>query len=479
MPGAYTAKGKSFDTQVPLLIVGAGAAGLCAALAAKEADIDSVVIERDAVPSGSTALSAGLIPAAGTRFQRDKGIADDAALFAADIQRKAHGESDPAIVEVVSRGAGPLVEWLADHYGLPFDVVENFNYPGHSALRMHGLPTRTGRELIDGLRSAAEANGIVILTDSLAERLFVAPDGCIAGIEIVRRDGARERIGCAALILACNGYGGNPELVRRFIPEMADALYFGHPGNRGDAALWGEALGASLAHLGAYQGHGSVATPHNILITWAVIMQGGIQVNAEGRRFCDESRGYSEAAADVLRQPGGIAWDVFDERIAGVARQFEDFRAAEQAGAILSAGTIDDLGRAMRVPFEAFLAEWNEVENFKSRNDQDRFGRRFAAGQKCSPQFYAVKVTGALFHTQGGLAIDACARVRRRAGGVFPNLFAAGGAAAGVSGSSAAGYLSGNGLLTATVLGRVAGTMAPSVARPNAMPPGRQTYRKE
>ena len=98
------------------------------------------------------------------------------------------------------------------------------------------------------------------------------------------------------------------------------------PGNRGDAVLWGEALGASLAHLGAYQGHGSVATPHNILITWAVIMQGGIQINADGRRFCDELRGYSEQAADVLRQPGGFAWDVFDDRIAGVARQFEDFR---------------------------------------------------------------------------------------------------------------------------------------------------------
>ena len=344
MSVTYTTDGKRFETQVPLLIVGAGAAGLCAALAAKEAGVEAVLIERDAVPSGSTALSAGLIPAAGTRFQRDKAIVDSADLFAADIQRKAHGESDQAIVDAVARGSGPLIEWLADSYGLPFDVIDNFNYPGHSALRMHGLPTRTGRELIDRLRSVAEANGIAILTGRIAERLFVAAGGRIAGIEIVRGDGARERIGGGALILACNGYGGNPELVRRFIPEMAGALYFGHPGNRGDALLWGEALGASLAHLGAYQGHGSVATPHNILITWAVIMQGGIQINADGRRFCDELRGYSEQAADVLRQPGGIAWDVFDERIAGVARQFEDFRAAERAGAILSADTLDALG---------------------------------------------------------------------------------------------------------------------------------------
>ena len=454
------AKGGEFDAHAPLLIIGAGAAGLCAALAAKEAGVDAVVIEREAAPSGSTALSAGLIPAAGTRFQREKGIADSAQLFAGDIQRKAHNESDPIVVEAVAQGSGPLIEWLADRYRLPFDVVDNFNYPGHSALRMHGLPSRTGQELIDRLRNAAEASDIVILPERAAERLIADVGGRIRGVETLRGDGARERLGCDALVLACNGYGGNPELVRRFIPEMADALYFGHPGNRGDAVIWGEALGARLAHLGAYQGHGSVATPHNILISWAVIMQGGIQVNAQGRRFSDESRGYSEAAADVLRQPGGIAWDVFDERIADVARQFQDFRDAERAGAVLTAATIADLARAMHVPAADFVAEWNAVESLKVQGGRGRFGREFSSEQRCAPPFHAVKVTGALFHTQGGLAIDASARVKRQDGTIFPNLFAAGGAAAGVSGDTAAGYLSGNGLLTATVLGRLAGAAA-------------------
>lgn len=460
MSAAITAPTEPFDSAVPLLIAGAGAAGLCAALAAKEAGIDPVVVERDAVPSGSTALSAGLIPAAGTRFQRAKGIEDNARLFAADIQRKAHDQADAAVVDAVASGAAPLIEWLADRYGLPFDVVDNFNYPGHSAMRMHGLPSRTGRELIDRLRSAAEVNDIVILTGRAVETLHADSDRRIRGVELIRSDGTCERIGCGALILACNGYGGNPELVRRFIPEMANALYFGHPGNRGDAVLWGKALGAQLVHLGGYQGHGSLATPHNILISWAVIMQGGVQVNVEGRRFCDESRGYSEQAADVLRQPGGIAWDVFDARIASVARQFEEFRNAESAGAILTANSSGDLAQAMRVPAGTFAAEWREVEDLKSRGARDRFGRQFAPEQRCEPPFHAVKVTGALFHTQGGLAIDASARVRRKDGSPIPNLFAAGGAAAGVSGSTAAGYLSGNGLLTATVLGRVAGRVA-------------------
>lgn len=455
----------SFDVEVPLVIVGAGAAGLCAALAAKEAGAEPVVIERDAVPSGSTALSAGLIPAAGTRFQRDKGIADSPALFAADIQRKAHGENDVAIVDVIAREAGPTIEWLADTYGFPFDVIDNFNYPGHSAFRMHGLPARSGAELIDRLRAAAEASGVTILTECRADTVFADAEGRIRGIELVSGDGACERIGCDALVLACNGYGGNPALVRELIPEMAGALYFGHPGNQGDAVEWGRALGASLDRLGAYQGHGSVATPHNILVTWAVIMEGGIQVNADGRRFCDESRGYSEQAAEVLRQQGGIAWNVFDDRIANVARQFEDFRNAEKGGALLTAASLDELAARMRVPAAALAQEWDEVERGKAGSAVDRFGRRFGAVQPFTGPWHAVKVTGALFHTQGGLVIDASARVKRQGGGVFANLFAAGGAAAGVSGETASGYLSGNGLLAATVLGRLAGQAAAATLR--------------
>jgi fumarate reductase flavoprotein subunit len=443
-----------FDSEVPLLIIGAGAAGLCAALAASEAGVEPVVIERDAVPSGSTALSAGLIPAAGTRFQAARGIADTAATFAADIARKAHGEADAKLVQAVARGAGALVEWLSDSYAMPFEVITDFNYPGHSAHRMHGLPSRTGAELIDRLRSAAEAREIPILAGRVAETLFADEDGFVEGVEVVARDGTREAIGCAALVLACNGYGGNPELVRRHIPEMADALYFGHPGNQGDAVRWGEALGARLAHLTGYQGHGSVATPHNILISWAAIMEGGFQVNAQGRRFHDEALGYSEAAAAVLRQPGGIAFNIFDARIAGVARQFEDFRNAEKAGALVTADTLDALAARIGVPPDALRAESDAIV----LGTPDRFGRTI--GKRLVAPFCAIKVTGALFHTQGGLAIDARARVLARNGKPFPNLFAAGGAAVGVSGSQASGYLSGNGLLTATVFGRIAGESA-------------------
>lgn len=447
--------------EVPLLIVGAGAAGLVAALAAAERGATPLIVERDAVPRGSTALSAGLIPAPGSRFQQAAGIDDSPERLVADVQAKAKGEADPALVARIAQEAAPTIEWLADRFDLPFSVVADFDYPGHSRRRLHGLPSRTGAELLDRLRAAAEAAEIDILYDRRATALYADPDGRVRGVEIAAPDGSREAIACGAVILACNGYGGNKALVRQWAPDIADALYFGHDGNQGEAVLWGQALGAGTHYLGAYQGHGSVAHPDGILISWAVITEGGVQVNTHGRRFWDESQGYSEAARAVLAQPDGIAWDIFDARIAGIARQFGDFQEAEAAGIFRKADTVAELAAAIGVPGEVLEESMATVAAAKAGTAPDPFGRPFAGVAPLSPPFWAVRVTGALFHTQGGLLIDGDARVLRPDGKTpLPNLFAVGGAAVGISGSGDSGYLSGNGLLTAVVLGRLAGEAA-------------------
>ncbi len=453
------------DVGVDVLVIGAGAAGLIAALRALEAGASVLVLERDAVPRGSTALSAGLVPAAGTRFQREAGIADSEAAFAADIMAKAHDEPDPVQVSRVVNLVGPALEWLADHHGLPFSVIDNFSYPGHSAFRMHGLPSRSGAELMDRLRSAAEAAGVDIVTEARVTTLLHDDSGAVSGVKLVRPDGSDDMVGCKSLVLACNGYGGNTTLVAAHIPQMKGALYFGHPGNQGEALIWGVALGAATHHLPGHQGHGSVAHPHGILITWATITEGGFQVNARGHRFTNEARGYSEAAAAVLEQPDGLAWTVFDGRIAAIARQFEDFRNAEAAGAVLSAATFDGLAGLAKLPPSALTRSAAAVDEFKTSAATDSFGRPWAKSTLLAAPFHAVRVTGALFHTQGGLLVDDDGRVLTAAATRLPNLFAAGGAACGVSGTSAAGYLSGNGLLTAVAYGYIAGAAAARLSK--------------
>lgn len=457
--------GVAFDATVPVAIIGAGACGLIAALAASDAGAEVVVFERDPIPAGSTALSSGLIPAAGTRFQRAQGIDDSPDLLAEDVLRKAKNLADPAMVRRIAETAGPTLEWLADRHALSFVVLEGFLYPGHSRMRMHAHPEKTGRALVAALRAAAESAGIEILTNAHATDLFADREGLVRGVSIERPNGVREHIGCTALVLACNGFGGNPTMVREHIPEMASALYFGHAGNQGDAIRWGTALGAATRHLGAYQGHGSVAHPHGVLITWALMTEGGIQVNAAGRRFSNEHQGYSEQSVAVLAQPGGIAWDIHDERLHRLGLEFPDYRDAEAAGAIRRADDVGGLASIAGLP-EAALAETLAHAARCQRGDAvDPYGRDFATKPALAPPYYAIRVTGALFHTQGGLVVDTDARVLRADGTALPNLFAGGGAACGISGPAVWGYLSGNGLLTAATLGRIAGERAAALAR--------------
>lgn len=465
MSGVLPAAGVDFPLSVPVLVIGGGACGLVAALAAHDAGAEVLVLERDPSPSGSTAMSSGMIPAAGTALQALRGVKDTPAIMAADVQAKAHGENDPAMVAAICAASGPVVDWLVQQHHVPLTLVEGFLYPGHSRARMHAPASRSGADLIAGLLAAANTAAIDVVCDATVTALFAGTDGRVAGVELKRPDGSAERIGCAALVLACSGFGGNAELLACHIPELKGAMYYGHTGNRGDALLWGEQLGAATQHLGAYQGHGSLAMPHAILISWALMMEGGFQVNANGARFSCEHDGYSEQAMRVIAQPGAIAWNIYDERLHQLGLEFEDYRDAIKGGAIRSADSVERLAEFCGLPAAALAATVAETQTLAAGQGSDRFGRDFTGRPALAAPFYAVKVTGALFHTQGGLRVDTDARVLRSDGMPLPNLLAGGGAACGLSGRGRDGYLSGNGLLMATVLGAKAGRTAAELVK--------------
>ena len=411
--------------EVSVAIVGAGACGLTAAVFLRERGIDCVLLERDATPQGSTALSSGFIPAAGTTVQRDAGVADSPAEFAGDIQRKAHDAAAPHLVVAYTEAIAPALDGLARH-GLRFELLDGFLYPGHGVRRMHTLAQRTGTALVGALASAAEAAGTMLVTQALVRELWSDGERVI-GVGYQRPDGSVEHLACRALLLACNGFGGNRALVDSLLPEMRDATFAGHTGNDGSAIAWARELGLQLADLGGYQGHGSWAVPQGALITWALMMEGGVQLNAEGRRFHDETQGYSEAAVHVLAQPGGRGWNVFDHRLLALGRGFPDFVDAEAAGAVRHAADAAALTRLIGCDAGVLV--------------------QTLAGTALAAPYCAIQVTGALFHTQGGIAIDARCHALRADGTPHPNLLAAGGAARGVSG---------NGLLSAVAGGYIA-----------------------
>jgi fumarate reductase flavoprotein subunit len=343
---------------------------------------------------------------------------------------------------------------------VPLSCVLNFQYPGHSRPHMHAATSLDGAELHAALLAAVERHEIPLATSAHATDLYADASGRVHGVRVTRPDGKTEDIGCEALILACNGYGGSKEMLKKYIPAAADLFYEGHVGNQGDAVRWGEALGASIKDMGSFQGHGAMATPHGVHLNWATVTEGGFHVNANGKRFSNENAGYSEQALKVHRQPGNVAWAIWDERSDAIAMQQASHREAHDAGAIKRCDSIEAVARVVGCDPKALAQTFADVAAAQRSEKKDEFGRDFTKKPLLKAPYCVAKIAGALTHTQGGLEVNTEMRVLRKDGTPLPNLFAGGGAARGLSGPSDWGYLSGSGLMTATSMGRLAGIAA-------------------
>jgi fumarate reductase flavoprotein subunit len=459
-----------------VVVAGAGGAGCTAGLAAAQGGLSVLLVDaKENFRRGcNTAMSTSMIPAGGSRWQRELGIDDSPDLFHADVMRKTHGMADPTIARALVDVAPKLVEWLNDACGVPLELPTDFNYPGHSRHRCHCVHDRAGatlhRHLLEAI--AALADRVTLVAPLRMGALHLDErTGAVSGATLVRPDGGEETVRTGAVVLGTGGFGGNRQLVHQLIPEIEHALYFGSDGCQGDALLIGERLGADAGYLDAYQGHGSVATPQGILCTWVTITHGGWIVNARGERFADESTGYSEFARSVVAQPEHIAWVVLDKRIDRACEPFADYQALVDNAAIRWVADADELARTIGAEPERVRTTLEMAERAARGQASDPLGRS-AWEAPLAPPYGLVKVEGALFHTQGGLLIDQNAAVLRQ-GRAIPGLYAAGGAAAGMSGHGPDGYLAGNGLLAALGLGYLAGTGAARARTAPAGTPGR------
>ncbi len=450
-----------FDAETDVLVVGGGGGGLVAALTARQVGAEVALLEKSDRLGGNTSLSSGSVPGAGTRFQAAAGIADSWERLAADITRRTEGTAPAHLVEALARESAPLVEWLVDAVGLPIELIADLKKVGHSVPRMHAPAGRQGHSLVNGLEAAAQAAGVMISPGNPVTGLLTEPGAAgprVVGVTVGRGEG-RYSVGARKVILAANGFGANREMLRRYIPEIAEAPYFGHLDNVGDAIGWAAELGARLVNMGAYQGHASVSHPQGALLSWAAVERGGILVNRAGRRFVDETLGYSGCASAVLAQPEGRAWVLFDRATRDyLAAKAEDFRDILAFGGVAEGEDLDALAaRADLAP--GALADTLAAYNAAARGQAaDPLGRLDFGGAPLAGPYALVRVTAGLFHTQGGVDVDTAARVRRAEGGVIENLYAVGGVAVGLSGAhGGTGYCSANGLLAALGLGRLAG----------------------
>jgi fumarate reductase flavoprotein subunit len=453
-----------WDEETDVLVVGAGGCGLTTALAASaDPDVRVTVLEKTREITGATSLSSGGIPAGGTRFQDEAGIDDSAERMARDILAK-NGGSDEAAVRRLCEVSSEVVHWLVDDLGLPLSLFTDFTWPGFSEHRLHFAPEESGSNIVEPMVDLLhDRPNVEILLNSpvvglVGERGRV--DGAVADRNVLPAD-VTTAIRAGKVVLACDGFASNPAMVDDHCgpEEITEAYSYCWDGNTGDGIRWGAALGGRTRHMDSYQAHATVTVDAGIISKYGLVLQGGFIVDRNGERFSDETAGYSSVAIDVLQRPGGYGYVVFDEAIHDyMLERSKDFREAVEVGAYRRGEDARDLAETLGCDpdgLERSLAAYNEAARTGA---PDETGRTDVA--ELEPPLYGAQVTGSLFHTQGGLVVDDHARVLDDEDDPVENLYAGGGSAVGVSGPGYAGYLAGNGLLTAFGYGYLAGVHA-------------------
>lgn len=441
---------------VPIVVVGAGGAGMLAAITAANCGFDVMLLEKSTRRGCNTEWSGGLVQAAGTRVQRASGIVDSPLVMFNDIMRKNKWKSDPTIVAMISQRSTDVIDLFIDEVGMKIHLDENVLYFGHTNHRMHAMPTETGEEIVGALRAYIDRHDKIELVDE-AEFIDARPHP--RGWEVVVRHGGEieDTLIGQKVILATNGFGANRAMLRRFCPEIAEAEYIGSENNTGEGIEVAERLGAALDLMTAYQGHSHVNPRFGTRLGGSLPNLGSMMVNLDGHRFANEDQGYSEFAKHILAQRDGLAVEVFDAKAYDSAMATGSFRAAVEAGAVKQADTFAELAEKFSLPVEEFVTE---MERYNAETDDTDWMGRADERHALTAPLYGAIVTGALAHTQGGVRIDTECRALRPDGSPIDGLFVTGGTAAGISGVDDAGYMSGNGLIQAFVTGIVAGEVA-------------------
>lgn len=432
-----------------LVVAGAGG-GLIGAIKAAQLGAKVLLIDAsdDFINTCNTSLTTGMFPASGSRWQKELGLIDSPEIFTGDVMKKTKNSADAVATKALTEVSVEVMEWMADSLQVPWELVTDFHYPGHSVDRCLSVVGRKGHLVMAPIWDLVVKQEILEFRGSTRLVDVEIVDNQVVAAIVETATGDRERIPTKNVLMATNGYGANQELLEKYNNEIAHVYYHGSKYSRGDALEIGVKHGAAVGYLDAYQGHAAIAAHANTLVGWATVMQGGYIVNLDGQRFGDESAGYSEFAAILNNQEGNTGWLIIDKRIHDGSMSFKEFEVTAASGAIIWANTMEEIAAKTSLPVENILAEFENAKAVHAGTVEDGLGRKVFEKPLAAP-FGAIKLRPSLFHTQGGVCVDKDAKVLKEDGAAITGLYAAGGAALGISGNGSDGYLAGNGLLAA------------------------------
>ena len=488
-----------------VVVVGAGGAGMTAAITAAGEGKSVVILESQSMVGGNSVRATGGMNAAKTVYQDENefgesagvektlktaaekyadnetitalaktvseqwaayqanptGYFDSVELMELDTMIGGKGINDPELVETLCANSADAIDWLDEH-GITLHNVSSFG--GASVKRIHrpvnaeGKTVSVGSYMIPLLQENCEKAGVKMMLDTTATEILTDANGAAVGVKATGASGETVTVNAKAVVLATGGFGANLDMVVKYKPELKGFMTTNAPGIQGQGIEMAQAIGAATVDMDQIQIHPTVEANTAALITEGLRGDGAILINEEGKRFIDEVGTRDVVSAAEIAQTGSYSWLVVDQAMADASSVIQGYI---KKGYTVTGATYEELGKAMGVDAAAFaetMEKWNG--SVEAKNDPD-FGRTSFANKLDTAPYYAIKVTAGVHHTMGGLKINANTEVLNEKGEVIPGLFAAGEVTGGVHGAN---RLGGNAVADFTVFGRIAGAAASDYA---------------
>ena len=498
-----SAEDSTVDADV--VVVGAGGAGMTAAITAAAEGKSVVILESQSMVGGNSVRATGGMNAGKTVYQDENefgesagvektlktaaekyadnetitalaktvseqwaayqanptGYFDSVELMELDTMIGGKGINDPELVETLCANSADAIDWLDEH-GITLHNVSSFG--GASVKRIHrpvnaeGKTVSVGSYMIPLLQENCEKAGVKMMLDTTATEILTDANGAAVGVKATGASGETVTVNAKAVVLASGGFGANLDMVVKYKPELKGFMTTNAPGIQGQGIEMAQAIGAATVDMDQIQIHPTVEANTAALITEGLRGDGAILINEEGQRFIDEVGTRDVVSAAEIAQTGSYSWLVVDQAMADASSVIQGYI---KKGYTVTGATYEELGKAMGVDAAAFaetMEKWNGY--VEAKNDPD-FGRTSFANPLNTAPYYAVKVPAGVHHTMGGLKINANTEVLNEKGEVIPGLFAAGEVTGGVHGAN---RLGGNAVADFTVFGRIAGAAASDYA---------------
>ena len=503
-----TTKAKDIEETVDVVVVGAGGAGMTAAITATDAGKKVIVVESQPIAGGNSVRSTGGMNAAKTPYQdknefkeaagvektlataaekyadnatitalaatvksqwdayqaNPQGYFDSVELMELDTLIGGKGKNNPELVKALAENSADAIEWLAS---IGADVKNVGAFGGASVKRIHrpvnadGKVTAVGAYIVPILEKNLQDRNVQFLFDTTANEIIMK-DGKAVGIKATGKDGNKVTINAKSVVIATGGFGANAEMVEKYKPELKGFATTNAEGAQGQGIDMATAVGAATVDMDQIQIHPTVHIEEDgnaHLITEGLRGDGAILVNAEGKRFYDEVSTRDKVSAAIIAQPEKSAWLVVDQSMVDKSAVIAGYI---KSGYTVTGATYEELAKAMGVDETTFVSTmntWNQAVEAKSDAE---FNRTSFANPLTAAPYYAIKITPAVHHTMGGIVINPKAEVLNEKGEAISGLFAAGEVTGGVHGAN---RLGGNAVADFTVFGRIAGQSAADNAK--------------